>query len=233
MPVYIFLALLATGGALAQSRSTDPCYAYRPDELARLPPGVCAEVRGGGRRDEGERRPSPYGGRSEQRDDRSRGPGPSRPGATGVFDPIGEARARGLRSPHSAREHQAAVSLAQRYLRPAISRATSEIRRGERVAGPDAQIITEAKQVLEALRGARIVDGADGCAVNPDGEAFVSSTARNTIHVCPKLNTRTGRHRDKEVMFILVHEAVHLSGVSDENVADDMAGMILGWGMGG
>ena len=44
--ISLLIALTALS-ALAQNRDTDPCYAYRPEELASLPDGVCNEVRGG------------------------------------------------------------------------------------------------------------------------------------------------------------------------------------------
>jgi hypothetical protein len=211
MPIYLFIMLLVTGSALAQNRVNDPCYAYNEDELSRLPPGVCSEVRGG------------YSPTYRHRDhSTSRGR---------VFDPIGEAWARGLRSPYSAREHRDAVNLAKRFLRPAISRAESEIRKGERMAGRNAPVVLDARLVLDSLKLARIDDGGDGCALEPDAETFVTSQVPNTIYVCPKLNTRSGRYRDREVMFILVHEAAHLSGISNQDDADHAAGMLLGWSL--
>jgi hypothetical protein len=229
MPVLLLFALFASELAIGQSRRNDPCYAYRPDELERLPVGVCEHVtgprsgRGGADRSQSDSQRDP--GRGEEGPGRRSAPAAS-DGGGNIFDPIGEARARGLRSPHSAREHAAAVALANRLLPRAISIATAQIRRGERVAGASPELLQQAREVLTALQGARIVDGADGCAVNPDSLAFVTSHARGVIHVCPKLGDRW-RNRDKAVIFILVHEGAHLSGISDEGQADEAAALIL------
>lgn len=220
----ILMALFVSVGAIAQSRNTDLCYAYSPEDLDRILPGQCEHVTGprGGRGGSDRYQEDP------RREGQGRRPDPEARSAQGsIFDPIGEARDRGLHSPHSAREHAAAVALANRLLPRAISIATAQIRRGERVAGANSELIEGAREVLTALRGARIVDGADGCAVNPDGQAFVASNAPGIIHVCPKLNDRRGPNRDKEVVFILVHEGAHLSGISDEAQADEAAALIL------
>jgi hypothetical protein len=254
MPVLLLFALFASGFAIGQSRNQHRD--YQPQEMSCVETGTCdcSAVRPG-RPVSGcpvPREPEHGGGNSgpsrrydEQDDRQSSGPGgmgrgrtegrPQGDGPRGQveqtsdFDPIAEARARGLRSPHSAGEHQEALNLARRYQRPAISWAEREIRRGERVEGADAESIAGSKAVVEKLRSARIVDGADGCAVNPDGLAFVSSTAANTIHVCPALGSLPSRNRDKAVMFILVHEAAHLYGISDEDVANGIAELILDW----
>lgn len=199
------LLLAISFSALAQSRTNDPCYAYRPEELERLPPGVCSEVRGGGsRRQEAPGREA----RQEYRRDSRREESPSHE--------------------YSESQRSQAVARARSLQSRAVRESEEQIARGRRVRGANQELLTQATEVVAKLRRARIVDGGDQCAERPTADAYAPYDG-DTIHICPPLGQRTGRNGDREIIFILVHEAAHLWGERDEGAADEIAGMILGY----
>ena len=123
--------------------------------------------------------------------------------------------------------------MANRLHRRSISIAEAEIAKGKRVSGVNTELINNAERVLSALKGAQLVDGAETCGVREDGQASVSPYGGQEVFICPQLLLRrnSSNHRDEEIIFILVHEAAHLTGLMAEADADEAATTILGYSL--
>jgi hypothetical protein len=140
-------------------------------------------------------------------------------------------RAEESRAPEwTERQRSDALALARRLKSRAVRDSETQIARGRRVSGANQQLLAEASEVVAKLRGASIEAGGQECDEKPNADAFAPYNG-DTIYICPHLSTRKGRNADREVIYILVHEAAHLWGERDEGAADEIAGMILGYAL--